>query len=60
MSCEELITRIREAKKAIAQAKKIKCVCSSFVLQYEGECGCARGVALGEAEANLRNIIKDI
>ena len=57
---DKTLKAIKEAKKAIAEAKKIKCICSSFVIQYEGSCGCDRGIELRRAETELYNIINNI
>lgn len=53
----DIISEIKQAKGKLAAAKEIKCICSGFYLQYEGQCDCERGKKIREAETELHNII---
>ena len=55
-----ILSAIRRAKRELAEAKDIKCVCSGFCIQYEGGCQCERGKKIRKAEAELHNLVKQI
>jgi hypothetical protein len=56
----KLLDEIRYAKKKLVEAKQLKCVCSGFYIQYEGQCDCERGKRIRNAESDLWNIINEI
>jgi hypothetical protein len=49
---------IREAMRVLRDAKAMRCICSGFVIQYEGGCCCARGRAINPAKANLERLLE--
>ncbi len=56
----DIISEIKQAKGKLAVAKEIKCVCSGFYLQYEGQCDCERGKKIRSAEFELDHIIEKV
>jgi hypothetical protein len=55
-----LADEIKKAKKELEEARAVPCLCSGFVLQYEGSCQCDHGKAVRAAEAKLQNIINKV
>lgn len=55
-----LLDEIRRAKDALNKAEQLKCICSSFTLQYDGGCECNRGEKIVEAEKRLQCLINKI
>lgn len=48
---------VRDARNALRDARKERCTCSGFVIQYEGSCQCGRGKAVSAAESKLTQAI---
>ena len=51
---------IKSARDAIYKAREVKCVCSGFILQYEGGCQCEAGDGVKEAEDAFWVIIRGL
>lgn len=56
VNAEMQLERIVVAREALQDARKMKCTCSSFQLQYEG-CYCDKGVTVGKAKIELQSLI---
>ena len=55
----QLLNAIREARNNLEDAKRIRCTCSSFVIQYEG-CGCERFKKVLQCENKFWLLINSI
>ena len=51
--------RVREAKEALARAEAEHCTCTSFALQYEGNCQCKRGKEIAACEERLQHLMEE-
>ncbi len=59
-ACSDLLNAIRVAKDKVRVAKKERCSCSGFVLQYEGSCQCGVGSRIRAAQTELNNLVERI
>jgi len=55
---QETFPDIRAAMRALQDAKALRCICTGFVIQYEGGCCCAHGKAVKLAKDNLKQLLE--
>ena len=60
MEARQLLIEISKAKQEIIKAEDAKCICSGFVLQYEGSCQCEARFALSRAKSSFWDSIDKI
>jgi hypothetical protein len=57
---QALLDKLARAELAVAEARKVRCVCSGFCLQYEGSCSCVRSQALAAANRERDSVIQEL
>ena len=56
----ETLLKIRDLRDKLREAEKTKCICSSFVLQYEGSCYCEAYTIKAIAKQNFWRVINQL
>lgn len=56
----DLLCAIRIAKGKVIEAKKGRCACDGFTLQYAGSCQCGFRSRIRSAESELSNLVERI